>query len=83
MDDSILQREIIEKSKEIWVRNYSDKHGYVSEKLKVLRSLEDSDWLYAMGMFDQDNQRKLINSLSVEATSYILSELPPGFATMI
>jgi hypothetical protein len=71
--DEIFE-EIISVSEQIWRENYSDEHGYVSEKVERLYALENEHYdsvLIAFRMFDHWNKIKLLNLLSPEAVKYI------------
>lgn len=59
--------EIKEKAIEIW-RTYDDTYGYASEKIGYVNSITNikDNWGTIVGMFDNDNQHKLLAKLSPE-----------------
>lgn len=60
--------EIKEKAIEIW-KTYDDTFGYASEKIDYVNSIKNvgSNWGTIVGMFDVNNQQKLVVMLSPEA----------------
>lgn len=60
--------EIKEKSIEIW-KTYDDTYGYASEKIGYVESITNvrDNWGTIVGMFDWQNQAKLLAKLSPEA----------------
>lgn len=60
--------EIKAKAIEIW-QTYDDTYGYASEKIRYARSVNNvkDNWGVLVGMFDHNNQMKLMAKLSPEA----------------
>lgn len=56
----------------IW-KTYDDTYGYQTEKVSRVNSItnEKGNWMVIVGMFDQDNQKKLIAMLSKEARELV------------
>lgn len=52
----------------IW-QGYDDTHGYATEKIDRIKDLLNvkDNYMYIVAMFDQDNQAKLLNMVSLEA----------------
>ena len=65
--------EIKETAKQIWQNNYSDEHGYVTEKTNTINSIENyaDNVMICYRMFDHNNQQKMKAELSDEAIEYI------------
>lgn len=65
--------EIKEVAKQIWKNNYSDEHGYVTEKVNRIDSITNlaDNVMICYRMFDWNNQQKMISQLSDEAIDYI------------
>ena len=64
--------EIKKKAIELW-RTYDNTYGYVDEKLDRIIHIEnfkDNAW-YIVGMFDSDNQKKLVDMLEEPAQSKV------------
>ena len=57
----------------IWESNYSDKHGYVTEKVSKIQSLTNvkNNVMTCYQMFDGHNKRKFLELLSPEAIAYV------------
>jgi len=68
-----IYNEIKETAKQIWHNNYSDEHGYVTEKVTRINSIENyaDNVMICYRMFDHNNQRKMEEQLSNEAIEYI------------
>ena len=68
--------EIKQKSIDIW-NTYSDAHGYRSEKLNRIKNVKNvkDNWRVFYGMFDWQNQTKLLMYLSQEANEFIENHL--------
>ena len=64
--------EIKQASISIW-RGYDDTHGYASEKIAQIESLTNyrDNWGTMVGMFDHNNQVKLITKLSPKAVKKV------------
>jgi hypothetical protein len=60
--------EIKQAAIEIW-QTYDDTYGYASEKIDYVNSVGNikDNWGTLVGMFDSDNQMKLLAKLSPEA----------------
>lgn len=60
--------EVKQAAIEIW-NTYDDTYGYASEKIEQVNSITNfkDNWGYMVGMFDHDNQQKLLAKLSDEA----------------
>lgn len=60
--------EIKQAAIEIW-QTYDDTYGYATEKLNYVDSITNikDNWGTLVGMFDHDNQMKLLAKLSPEA----------------
>lgn len=69
--DEIFE-EIKHAAIEIW-NTYDDTYGYASEKINYLNSFGNvrDNWGTIVGMFDQDNQAKLLAKLSPEARAKV------------
>ena len=65
--------EIKETAKQIWQNNYSDEHGYVTEKTERINSIKNyaDNVMICYRMFDHNNQQKMRGELSDEAIEYI------------
>lgn len=65
--DAVFE-EIKAKAIKIW-QTYDDTYGYASEKIKAVHSVTNvrDNWGYIIGMFDSNNQYKLVQRLSPEA----------------
>ena len=65
--------EMIETAKMVWISNYSNEYGYVTEKLKKLESIVNfkDNAMVGFRMFDSINQFKMLAKLSPEARKYI------------
>jgi hypothetical protein len=60
-------------AKAVWVENYSDEFGYVTEKtdrIDSIGNIEDNAMVF-FRMFDWINQGKMIDKLGAEAINYI------------
>jgi len=69
--DEIFE-DIKAKAIQLW-QTYDDTYGYASEKInriKNIQNIQDNAW-YIVGMFDQQNQIKLIFSLTPEAAKVV------------
>ena len=57
---------------EIW-ETYDDTYGYASEKINRVKSIRNfkDNWGELVGMFDSDNQMKLLSKLSPEARAKV------------
>lgn len=68
--------EIKEKAIEIW-RTYDDQFGYATKKIDRVNEITNvrDNWGFIVGMFDWDNQQKLLSKLSPEAKKQILEWL--------
>lgn len=64
--------EIKEKAIEIW-QTYDDTYGYATEKIEQVKSITNvkDNWGFIVGMFDSNNQQKLLAKLSPEAQDKI------------
>lgn len=64
--------EIKEKAIEIW-RTYDDTYGYATEKISYVESITNikDNWGTIVGMFDWQNQMKLLEKLSPEAQAKV------------
>ena len=64
--------EIKEKAIEIW-RTYDDTYGYASEKIAYVESITNvkDNWGTIVGMFDWNNQMKLVANLSKESAAKV------------
>lgn len=64
--------EIKEKAIEIW-QTYDDTYGYATEKIETVNRITNvkDNWGYIVGMFDSDNQQKLLAKLSPAARSKV------------
>ena len=65
--------EMISCSIKVWETNYTDEHGYVTEKVSRLQSLTnvEDNAMICYRMFDHNNQKKLIALLGPEAIAYV------------
>lgn len=65
--DEIFE-EIKAKAIEIW-QGYDDTYGYATEKIDYVKSIKNirDNWGTIVGMFDYNNQMKLLAALSPEA----------------
>lgn len=64
--------EIKDRAIEIW-DCYDDRYGYATEKkdqVKAITNVKDN-WGFIVGMFDSDNQQKLLSRLSPEARAKV------------
>ena len=69
--DHVFQ-EIKEAALAIW-STYDDTHGYATNKMKLVapvQNIEDNAW-YLVGMFDLDNQQKLLSMVGDETAELI------------
>ena len=65
--------DIKENSIKIW-QGYDDTYGYSTEKInriKDIKNFSDNAW-YIVGMFDSDNQTKLITMVKPETANAII-----------
>ena len=64
--------EIKGKAIEIW-QTYDDTYGYASEKISYVNTIANikDNWGTIVGMFDCDNQQKLLSKLSPEANDKV------------
>lgn len=69
--DEIFE-EIKAKSIEIW-QTYDDTYGYATEKIEQVSKITNvkDNWGFIVGMFDSDNQAKLMDLLSDEARELV------------
>lgn len=69
--DEIFE-EIRQKAIEVW-QTYDDTYGYASEKINYLNSFGNvrDNWGTIVGMFDSNNQQKLLAKLSPEAKAKV------------
>lgn len=60
--------EIKKRAVDIW-QTYDDTYGYATEKIEYVNSITNvkDNWGTIIGMFDQDNQRRLLAKLSPDA----------------
>lgn len=65
--------EIKETAKQIWLNNYSDEYGYVTEKTNVIDSIKNyaDNVMICYRMFDHNNQYIMKKLLSSDAIKYI------------
>ena len=72
--------EVKQKAIEVWQENYSDEHGYVSEKTEKIKSLENvsDNVIFIVAMFDTNNQVKLADKLNEEAKKTISDRMIDG-----
>lgn len=58
----------------IW-QTYDDRHGYASEKVSRIKNVQNlrDNYAFILGMFDDDNQEKLVSLLSREARKELKS----------
>lgn len=65
--DEIFE-EIKERAIEIW-ETYDDRYGYATEKINQVKSINNykDNWGTIVGMFDYQNQQRLLKMLSPEA----------------
>lgn len=58
----------------IW-QTYDDTHGYASEKVSRIKDIQNlrDNYAFILGMFDDDNQEKLVSLLSREAREELKS----------
>jgi len=68
--DKVLN-EVMEKSVELWVNNYDDTYGYVTEKVGRISNTPPEHFMSIIAMFDYQNQVKLSGMLSEEAKKEI------------
>lgn len=68
--------EIKEKAIEI-CQTYDDTYGYASEKINYINTVANfkDNWGVLVGMFDSDNQMKLVHKLSPEAREKVVEWL--------
>lgn len=68
--------EIKEKAIAIW-NTYDDTYGYASEKINYVESITNikDNWGTIVGMFDSDNQSKLLYLLSQQARDKVMEWL--------
>lgn len=61
---------------EIW-QTYDDEFGCATQKITKVNSLENvrDNWGYIVGMFDWNNQQKLVAKLSPEARAKVMEWL--------
>lgn len=65
--------DIKENAIKIW-QTYDDTHGYASEKINKIKSLEnvqDNAW-FIVAMFDTNNQSKLLRMVKTETAETII-----------
>lgn len=64
--------EIKDAAIEIW-KTYDDTYGYASEKIAMVNSIKNfrDNWGTMVGMFDSNNQAKLLAKLSPEAQAKV------------
>jgi malate/lactate dehydrogenase len=76
--DEIFE-EIRKASIEIW-ETYNDTYGYATEKIDMVKSLTNfkDNWGTMVGMFDSNNQARLLAKLSVEAKLKVAEWLQLG-----
>lgn len=68
--------EIKARAIDIW-KTYDDSFGYATEKIDYVNSITNfkDNWGTIVGMFDSDNQQKLVVLLSGEAREKVLEWL--------
>ncbi len=66
-------KEIIEAAKVVWTTQFSDEHGYVTEKLNRVNNIRnhESEVMVALRMFHTLLRREIVSRLSPEAQNYV------------
>ncbi len=67
--------EVRKEAINIWKSNYSDEHGYVTEKVNRILNCQPSDTWLIIQMFNTSNRAKLLASLSTKVRIYILTHI--------
>jgi hypothetical protein len=64
--------DIKQKAKSIWL-TYDDTHGYATEKIDQIETITNvkDNWGFIVGMFDWQNQQKLLTILTPEAKALV------------
>lgn len=60
----------------VWVMNYDDTYGYVTEKLERVNQINNyaDNWYTFVGMFDSNNQMKFAEQLEFQESLDFLRE---------
>lgn len=63
-------------AQKVWIWNYDDEFGYVTEKLERIKPIKNyaDNWYTFIGMFDSNNQMKFMEALKYQETIDFLRE---------
>ncbi len=73
--------ELKSKAIEIW-EGYDDRFGYASSKINQIKDIKNisDNFMYMIAMFDDENQKKLAEKLSVETRREVRARMIDGGA---
>jgi hypothetical protein len=74
--------EVRNRARQYWFDNFDNTHGYVTGKVERIDGIEnhDDNYLFILNMFDHENERRCISSMSKKTRTWIRkSKIAKGY----